>query len=261
MAFLLIITYGRTTASLVFVVYTVSIIVPIFNEAKWLPTVLDRLANAPVLNWPVQVVLVDDASTDDSVATMQNWLQAHHSNRSPNPIQWTLMQHTHNQGKGQAIRTGLTACTGSIILIHDADLEYDPNDFDHLLTAMETHQADVVYGSRLHPASLPTNRPSFNTLFYLGNRLLTWVTNLLYATRLTDMETCYKAFRANIIHQLPLTANGFDIEPELTALLARRNIPIIEVPIAYKGRKNKEGKKIRMKDGLTALATLVKYRF
>ena len=233
-----------------------SVIVPIFNEARWLPEVLQRLTDAPFAGLPVQVVMIDDASTDGSRQVIETWLQ-----QTPeNPLrQWQIMTHPTNQGKGQAIRTGLSACQGNLIVIHDADLEYDPNDYEPILAHMLQHQSPVVYGSRLHP--LADNREGFSTLFYLGNRLLTWVTNMLYATRLTDMETCYKAFRADVIHRLPLKANGFDIEPELTALLAKAKIPITEVPIQYHSRKGVDGKKIGIRDGWTALATLVKNRF
>jgi glycosyltransferase involved in cell wall biosynthesis len=236
-----------------------SVIVPIFNEVRWLPEVLQRLADAPFAGLPVQVVLVDDASTDGSLACINAWLKQHALPPHSQARTWTVLTHTHNQGKGQAIRTALAACQGSIVLIHDADLEYDPSDYEPILLAMLQQPVPVVYGSRLHPAA--NNRDGFSTLFYLGNRLLTWVTNLLYATRLTDMETCYKAFRAEIIHKLPLKANGFDIEPELTALLAKAHVPIVEVPIHYQSRKGVDGKKIGIRDGWTALATLVKHRF
>jgi glycosyltransferase involved in cell wall biosynthesis len=233
-----------------------SVIVPIFNEARWLPEVLQRLADAPFAGLPVQIVLVDDASTDGSHLVISQWLEQ----KINHPMrQWHVLTHPRNQGKGQAIRTGLAACMGSLVLIHDADLEYDPNDYEPILAHMLQSHAPVVFGSRLHP--LADNRAGFSTLFYVGNRLLTWVTNLLYATRLTDMETCYKAFRAEVIHRLPLKANGFDIEPELTALLAKAHIPIVEVPIQYRSRKGIDGKKIGIHDGWTALATLVKHRF
>jgi glycosyltransferase involved in cell wall biosynthesis len=214
---------------------TLSIIIPVYNEARWLPQILQRLQDTPFCNLPVQFVVVDDASSDDSLQLVRGF-QQHAQVKSSADRHWVVLQHTHNQGKGQAIRTGLQACTGSLIVIQDADLEYDPQDIATLLAPLMQQRSTVVYGSRLHPNTIAQNRPQFSRVFYTANRLLTWVTNLLYQTRLTDMETCYKAFRASTLNQLPLKANGFDIEPELTALLAQRGIPITEVPITYTGR-------------------------
>jgi dolichol-phosphate mannosyltransferase len=236
----------------------ISVIVPVYNEVKWLPQVLARIEAANFAGLTAEIIIVDDASVDgsaDCIAQQLTALKAANTKKN-----WQLVQHTHNQGKGQAIKTALQHCSGQFIIINDADLEYDPTEFDTILPPLIQQQSLAVFGSRLHPDIIAINREGFNTLFYIGNRLLTWVTNLLYATKLTDMETCYKAFDANLLKTLPLKANGFDIEPEITALLAKRGVSIQEVPIHYKGRNSKEGKKIGWRDAYMALMTLTKHK-
>jgi glycosyltransferase involved in cell wall biosynthesis len=167
-----------------------------------------------------------------------------------------VVLHEHNMGKGAALRTGFGQALGEIVIIQDADLEYDPNDYVVLVQPFIDLDADVVYGSRfLGQHEFPSKAN------YLGNRFLTYLTNLLFGSELTDMETCYKAFRRDILLSLPLTANRFEFEPEVTGLLLRLGHTISEVPISYRGRTVQEGKKISWRDGIDAMRTLIQCRF
>jgi len=193
-----------------------------------------------------ELIAVNDASTDRSAAILDGLA-------APD---FTVLHHAKNQGKGAAIRTGLTAVTGDIVVIQDADLEYDPGEFPKLIDPIVKGHADVVYGSRF--------LGSHSAMFfwhYLGNRFLSLVTNVLYNTVITDMETCYKAFRAPVITGITIKANRFDFEPEITAKVLKQGCRVFEVPIVYVGRGFSEGKKITWRDGFSALWTLCKYRF
>ena len=167
-----------------------------------------------------------------------------------------VVVHPSNMGKGAAVRSALEHATGDILIIQDADLEYDPDDYERLLAPIRKQKAEVVYGSRF-----TGERRNMMFLHWVGNRFLSLVTNLLYNTTLSDMETCYKVFRAEVIKSIALHSRRFEFEPEITAKLLKRGYRIHEVPISYKGREYHEGKKLTWRDGITALWTLLKYRF
>jgi glycosyltransferase involved in cell wall biosynthesis len=221
----------------------VSIIIPVYNEATTIRQILQRVRTSPIEK---EIVIVDDGSTDGTRDLLQQ-------ETSPDT---RIVLHTGNHGKGAAIRTGLKHATGDYVLIQDADLEYDPADYEALIKPILRGKATVVYGSRFlgeHKAMLFWHS--------VGNRLLTLVTNVLYDTTLTDMETCYKLIPTDLIQSIPLRARRFDFEPEITAKILRRGHRIYEVPISYAGRELNEGKKISWRDGFPALYALIKYRF
>jgi glycosyltransferase involved in cell wall biosynthesis len=219
----------------------VSFIVPAFNEERTIGEVLERIAG---LELDTQVVVVDDGSTDGT-----GDLAAQHEG--------VLVLHQENQGKGAAIRNGLKHVDGEIVVIQDADMEYDPVEVPALIEPIERGVADVVYGSRLSGG-----RPQRAYLFWhlVGNRFLSLVTGVLYNTTLSDMETGYKAFRADVILDLPLRENDFAIEPEITGHICKRRLRVYELPISYYGRTYEEGKKITWRDGFKALWVLIRVR-
>lgn len=228
-----------------------SIIVPAYNERETIEEILRRVRKAPLdadLNVEKEIIVVDDGSTDGTREILARIASEHPDIK--------VLFHDRNRGKGAAIRTALQHVTGDYVVIQDADLEYDPRDYSVLLRPLVEGKADVVYGSRF----LGPHR-AFLFLHYLGNKFLNLVTNILYDTILTDMETCYKMFRADVIRNIPLKARGFEFEPEVTAKVLKRGYRVFEVPISYSGRDFSEGKKIHpWKDGLRALWTLIKYR-
>jgi glycosyltransferase involved in cell wall biosynthesis len=221
-----------------------SVIIPVYNEESTIDQVIDkvRLVDLPL---DKEIIVVDDGSTDHTVEILE---------RRQKDITFVHFSRI-NFGKGAAIRVGLTYVTGDIVIIQDADLELDPNEYKLLLEPILSGEARVVYGSRF----LKSN-PNIPRRTILANRFLTWLTNLLYGARLTDMETAYKAFRAEVIRALPLKAHRFEFEPEVTAKLLKSGCRIKEVPVSYNPRTLEEGKKIGWRDGITALWTLVKYR-
>ena len=225
-----------------------SIIVPVYNEAG---TVGELLARVRAVDLPPglarEIVVVDDCSTDDTPGVLRAAAAA---------ADIVVVRHPRNRGKGAAVRTGLAAARGDILLIQDADLEYDPRDYPALLRPILEGQAEVVYGSRF----LGEHKAMY---FWhsLGNKALTLTANILFDTTLTDMETCYKVFTAAAARPLRLRSERWGIDPELTAKLLRRGHRIYEVPIAYNGREFREGKKISWQDGFVVLATLLRYRF
>lgn len=222
-----------------------SLIIPVYNEARTVKQVLERCR---ALNLDKEIIVVDDGSTDGTREIL-----AHEDGRDNVKV----LYHDKNRGKGAAIRTGIAACSGDIIVIQDADLEYMPEELPTLIRPIVEGWADVVYGSRF----LGTHRV-FKVVHYLGNRFLTFVTNILYDTMLTDMETCYKAFRAEVIKKLTIKSNRFNFEPEITAkVFKQKKLRIYEMPITYHGRDYDEGKKITWWDGIPALWALIKYRF
>jgi len=220
-----------------------SVIMPVYNENATLLEILERVLSSP---YDKEVIVVDDCSRDGSSEIMRDF-------RSPYV---RYFRHDINRGKGAAIRTAIPHITGDITIIQDADLEYDPDNYPLLVDRIADGKADVVYGSRFM-------NPEAKFMFwqYVGNRALSLATSLLYGVRLTDMETCYKAMRSDVIKDLDLRSDRFDIEPEITAKLLKRGYGILEVPINFKGRKHSEGKKITWRDGINALWTLFKFRY
>ncbi len=230
----------------------ISVIIPVYNEVLFLPQVIDRVRAVDFCGLETELIIVDDGSRDGTV----QWLQAFAAENADPLVK--VVFHERNQGKGAALRTGFAHATGQVVVIQDADLEYDPADYPELIQLIVTGKADVVYGTRL---SVGKPVRAFNMVHYLGNKFLTLMTNLLYNTTLTDMETCYKAFRADVLQGLTLRSNRFEFEPEVTAKVLKRGCRLFEVPISYYGRNANEGKKITWKDGFGALWTLMKYRF
>ncbi len=190
---------------------------------------------------------MDDCSTDGTRDLLRT-LEAQ--------PQLRVFYHERNQGKGAALRTGFKHAAGDFVIVQDADLEYDPSDYPKLLQPILEGRADVVYGSRFSG-----HRQNMTSLHTLGNKLLTLITNLLFRTSITDMETCYKLFHRSTIQGVRVECNRFNFEPEITAKLLKRGLRIVEVPISYSGRSFSEGKKITWRDGFSAVLTLVKYRF
>jgi glycosyltransferase involved in cell wall biosynthesis len=221
-----------------------SVVMPVYNERETIEEILRRVAAMPMR---LEVIVVDDCSTDGTRDILQR-LQAE--------MGFKLFLQPHNRGKGAALRRGFQDVTGDVVIVQDADLEYSPEEYPDLIDLICTGRADVVYGSRF----LGRHRV-FMFTHYFGNRLLTLITNLLYNTMLTDMETCYKVMRVEVLRSMTLRSNGFGIEPEMTAKIFKRKYRVYEIPITYDGRGYEEGKKITWRDGITALWVLLKYRF
>lgn len=223
----------------------VSVIIPCYNERATIAKIIERVQAVGLAS---EVLVVDDGSTDGTREILQ---------ALPQGDGLRVVFHDHNQGKGAAVRTGFRNATGDVFVIQDADLEYDPRDYPALLRPIEEEISKVVYGSRF------LGGPRKTMFFWnmIANRTLTFITNLLYNSILSDMETCYKVFRAEVVRSIPLRAHGFEFEPEITAKVLKRGYRIYEVPISYNGREWYEGKKIRWVDAPLALWTLIKYRF
>jgi glycosyltransferase involved in cell wall biosynthesis len=226
--------------------HTVSIVIPCFNEVQTLEELLDVVREAPVER--KQIIVVDDASTDGTAELIRD--------RLAEKID-IVIYHERNQGKGAALRTGIAAATGDIVIIQDADLEYDPKEYPHLVKPILDKKADVVFGSRF------LGHAPHRVLYfwhYVGNRLLTLLSNMFTNLNLSDMETCYKVFRRDVIQSVTIEENRFGFEPEITAKIARiPGIRIYEVGISYYGRTYAEGKKIGWKDGVRAVYCILKY--
>ena len=220
-----------------------SVVMPVYNERETIDEIVARVLAIPMR---VELVVVDDCSTDGTRA---------HLGELQKQYGFTLLLQPSNQGKGAALRRGFAAVTGDIVAIQDADLEYSPEEFPRLAELIIDGRADVVYGSRF----LGSHRVFLFT-HYLGNLVLTLVTNVLYNTMLSDMETCYKVMRREVLDGLDLRSNGFGIEPEITAKIFKRGYRVYEVPITYDGRGYDEGKKITWKDGVVALWVLFRNR-
>ncbi len=223
--------------------FCLSVVIPIFNEEATLCTILARVTAIPV---PKEIILVDDCSTDGTHDILRSLQRAEDTKVVFKPV---------NEGKGAALRTGFAMATGDVVIIQDADLEYDPRDIPKLLKPIVEQRADVVYGSRFLGDEL--RDPSW--LHRFGNALLTKASNLLTGYRLTDMETCYKAFRRDVLEGVSIRQNRFGFEPEVTAKISRRGCRLIEIPISYDGRGYDEGKKIGLRDALNAFYCIVRY--
>jgi glycosyltransferase involved in cell wall biosynthesis len=229
----------------------ISIIIPVFNEQQTIEAILRRVLGANKKESPIlEIIVVDDGSTDGTRDILTRM-----ATESTEPTV-KIFVHPKNQGKGAAIRTALGHIMGDLVLIQDADLEYHPEDYPAVVKPIVEYGAEVVYGSRF----LGTHR-AFLFWHYLGNKVLTLLTNVLFDSMLSDMEVGFKAFRTDVIKSIPLEARGFDFEPEITAKVLKRKLKLYEVPITYSGRDYSEGKKITWKDGLAAIWTLIKYRF
>jgi len=225
--------------------HKLSVIVPVFDERNTVVEIVRRM-RAVELPVDLEIVIVDDGSTDGTRDVLRQLADS----------TVRVINHEANRGKGAAIRTGLTHVTGDLVLVQDADLEYDPEDWPKLIAPMLRGKARVVYGSRF-----TGERRNMLFLHWIGNRFLSLVTNVLYNTTLSDMETCYKLFDRTLLDGITLRAQRFEFEPEVTAKILRQGVRIYEVPISYTGREFDEGKKITWRDGFVALWTLVKYRF
>jgi len=221
-----------------------SVVMPVFNERDTIDEILRRVLAVPIR---IQLIVVDDCSTDGTRDRLQELSRT---------LSFTLVLQPKNGGKGSALRAGFERVSGDLVVIQDADLEYSPEEYPELIELICRGRADVVYGSRFigrHRVFLFTH--------YVGNRILTLLTNVLYNTMLTDMETCFKVMRVEVLRSMTLRSERFGIEPELTAKIFKRGYRVYEVPITYDGRGYDEGKKITWKDGFDAVWTLLKYRF
>ncbi|MEP0844233.1 MAG: glycosyltransferase family 2 protein [Phycisphaerae bacterium] len=228
-----------------------SIVIPVFNEAPTLAEIVRRVVAAPV-DAEKQIILVDDGSTDGTRALYDDIRREHPGSAIE------VILHDRNRGKGAALRTGFARADGDVILVQDADLEYDPRDYPRLLAPILEGRADVVYGSRF------VGSEAHRVLFFwhsLGNRFLTTLSNAFTNLNLTDMETCYKVFRAEVLKNIRIASDRFEFEPEITAKVARGRWRVYEVGISYAGRDYHEGKKITWRDGVKAIFAIIRYRF
>ena len=219
-----------------------SVVIPVYNEKETILALISRVNNVPLEK---EIIIVDDCSTDGTTEVLKNL--------SDSSVR--LLVHEKNQGKGAALMTGFKHVQGNIVIIQDADLEYNPDEYPHIIAPIKDGHADAVFGSRF------LGGPHRVHLFwhYVGNTLLTTLSNMFTNINLTDMETCYKAFKASLLQQFTIESDRFGIEPELTAKLARLKCRIYEVPISYSGRDYTEGKKIGWKDGLAAIYWIIYY--
>lgn len=230
--------------------FLLSVVMPVYNEQRTLRDIVAAVLAVPI---PKEVVLVDDGSRDQSRAILRELAAAHPEVR--------VFEHPENRGKGAALRTGFEAARGAVVVVQDADLEYDPNDYPVLLGPILRGEADVVYGSRYLIDPREPDRERDHFYHYFGNRVLTFLSNLCTGLNLTDMETCYKCFRREVLQEIRIQSRRFTVEPEFTAKVAALPVRIFEVPIRYRGRKYSEGKKITWRDGVAAIGAILKYRF
>jgi glycosyltransferase involved in cell wall biosynthesis len=230
--------------------FLLSVVMPVYNEAATLRDIVAAVRAVPI---DKELILVDDGSRDGSRQILAELAAAHPEVR--------VVEHAQNRGKGAALRTGFLEARGDAVIVQDADLEYDPADYPVLLEPIVRGAADVVYGSRYLVDHRDPGRERDHFYHYFGNRLLTFVSNLFTGLNLTDMETCYKCFRREVLQDIVIRSRRFTVEPELTAKVAKKAVRIHEVPIRYQGRRYSEGKKITWRDGLAALGAIVRFRF
>lgn len=235
-----------------------TIVMPAYNEEQFIEEIIKQVQSVDLGEIKRELLIVDDCSTDRTgqlLAAIKGQ-QAIHPTAKPFDLPIRVLTHEKNQGKGAALRTGFAATEGDLILIQDADLEYDPQDYPKLLAPVLRGKAEVVYGSRF-----TGERRNMFFHHWVGNKFLTLMTNILYNTTLSDMETCYKLFTKEALDGITIRSDRFNFEPEITAKLLKKGIRIYEVPISYTGREFEEGKKITWRDGLVALWCLFKFRF
>ncbi len=221
-----------------------SIIIPVYNEEKTIAKAIDSVLGIQLPGWQKEIIIVNDGSSDTTgeiLASLKRKVQVIHKKV--------------NEGKGSALQAGFKAADGDIVLVQDADLEYSPNDYPILLAPFENDQVDIVYGSRFLGAHLSTM-----FVYELGNKFVTLITNILFNTNITDMETGFKVFRKAVLRDITVTAKRFDVEPEITAKVLKKGYQIYEVPISYFGRTFSDGKKLTWRDGIVAFWTLIKLR-
>ena len=223
-----------------------SVVIPVYNEKNTIKELLDKVKE--INDIEKEIIVVDDASTDGTSEILRQL-------EKENP-EIRFIYKPENKGKGDTLKVGFSYTTGDYVIVQDADLEYDPNDYRKLLRTLEEEKVDVVYGSRFSG-----NYEDMSNLHYMGNKILTLVTNFLFGVLLTDMETCYKLMPGDFVRKLEIKSARFDFEPEITAKILKAGLRIKEVPISYKGRSHSQGKKITWKDGIGALFTLIKFRF
>jgi len=234
-----------------------SIVIPVFNEEKTVSEILRRIEEVDLsqLGFEKEIIIVDDGSTDGTRQILKGFED-----------KYKVIYHSQNQGKGMATRTGLGRVTGDYVIIQDADLEYDPQDYKKLLSLAIQNKAEVVYGYReLNSKDKPSHWSYYDRLsrwsYYAGGIVLNWLTNIILGIKIKDESTCYKLFKTETIKSIPLESKRFEFCPEITAKVVKRGIKIYEVPISYTPRSKKEGKKINWRDGVVALWTLIKYKF
>jgi glycosyltransferase involved in cell wall biosynthesis len=235
-----------------------SIVMPVYNEERYLREIVHRVQAVDLGALQRELIMVDDCSSDGGVAIMAELEGARGVDPSLRPFDRPirLLKQPVNRGKGAALQRGFAEASGDLVIVQDADLEYDPNDYQRLLVPIQEGRADVVYGSRFSGRS-----DNMSPLHRAGNRFLTMITNLLYGTSLSDMETCYKLFRSSLLKGIRIRSQRFNFEPEITAKVLKKKARLVEVPISYNGREFSEGKKITWRDGLAAVASLIRYRF
>lgn len=226
-----------------------SVVIPVYNEKNTIEIILDRVQKADLGDIEKEIIIVDDGSKDGTREILKKYENV-----------YKVIYHSQNNGKGAAVMAGFGLATGDYVVVQDADLEYDPNDFRLMINKAEKDNAEVVYGSRRLGKAKKKN-PMAGWQYYFGGVLLSVLANLLYGSNITDEPTCYKMVSKKVLNKIKLEANGFEFCPELTAKIARLKIKIHEVPISYNPRSKKEGKKIKLKDGLIAIWTLIKHRF
>ena len=222
-----------------------SIVMPVYNEQDTLRDILDKVRATP---YEKEIVIVDDCSTDGTGAILEDL---------DGSDDLTILRHERNRGKGGALRTGFGVVTGDIVIVQDADLEYDPGEYGRLIEPIMAGKADVVYGSRF------AGGPRRVLYFWhtVANHVLTLFSNMLTNLNLTDMETCYKVFRRDVLERITIRSNRFGVEPEITAKVARLGVRLYEIPISYNGRTYQEGKKIGWRDAVSAIYSIIRFRF